>query len=151
MNMHLNLILNYQYVYDSLLTKLPGRMKRSPLSQHSNEPVTMEMSMLTLPAPRRERCSGAAPGKLAVRASGTWTRATLSPAWGGQAAAHPTDTARESRQAPVVSRSTSRHVGKRASLFLQGHWFLLGSVFPRAPGAGSARVRMGPSTASCSL
>lgn len=64
--MHLNLLLIYQCVYDSLLTKLPGRMEQSPVSQHSNEPVTMEMSLLPLLAPQQVRCSGAASGKLAV-------------------------------------------------------------------------------------
>lgn len=65
-NKHLNLVLIYQCVYDSLLTKLPGRMEQSPVSQRSNEPVTMEMSLLPLPTPRQARGSGAASGKLAV-------------------------------------------------------------------------------------
>lgn len=65
-NMHLNLILIYQHMYDSLLTKLLGRMKQSPISQHSNELITMEMSLLPLPAPGQARCSGAASGKVTV-------------------------------------------------------------------------------------
>lgn len=85
-NTHLNLILIYQRVYGSLLTKLPGRMEQSPVSQRSNEPVTMEMSWLPLPAPQQARCSGVAPGKLAVpEGCGTGMTATPRPRWGGEA------------------------------------------------------------------
>lgn len=158
-NTHLNLIIIYQCMSNSLLTKLLGRMELSPVSssQCSNEPVTMEMSLLPSPASGKRDAQVQHQGSwLFPTASGTPADSNPNPkagleklllapgCWHGCRARWPGAHCAPQSQLKLAdgySWGPTAPAALCVRLFLKGCWLLLGFLSQGAPGTGSVFVQ----------